>query len=160
MNLLRAQGTWFTDDFGRQYLDGLNNVSHVGPGHPAVTAAATRQMRRLNTNSRFVYPALARYAERLAATLPDPLDVVFFTCTGSEANDLALRIVRQVTGRNDILVIAGAYHGNTTAVTGISPNRYRGPGGVGPPATTHELLQEPLVVSQAWPVGQSLLWTQ
>ncbi len=141
MNLLRAQGTWFTDDFGRQYLDGLNNVSHVGHGHPAVTAAATRQMRRLNTNSRFVYPALARYAERLAATLPDPLDVVFFTCTGSEANDLALRIVRQVTGRDDILVIAGAYHGNTTAVTGISPNRYRGPGGVGPPATTHEFAQ-------------------
>ena len=141
MNVVSARGTWFTDSYGRRYLDAINNVTHVGHGHPHVVQAATRQLRRLNTNSRFTYSALAHYAERLAATLPDPLEVVFFACTGSEANDLALRIARTVTGRDDVAVLAGAYHGNTAAVMGISPNRYRGAGGSGPPATTHELPQ-------------------
>ena len=141
MNVVSARGTWFTDSYGRRYLDAINNVTHVGHGHPHVVQAATRQLSRLNTNSRFTYSALAHYAERLAATLPDPLEVVFFTCTGSEANDLALRIARSVTARDDVAVLAGAYHGNTTAVMGISPNRYRGAGGCGPPPTTHELPQ-------------------
>ncbi len=141
MNLTSARGVWFRDNYGRNYLDAINNVTHVGHGHPLVVEAATRQLRRLNTNSRFTYSALPRFAERLAATFPDPLNVVFFTCTGSEANDLALRIARQVTGREHVVVIEGAYHGNTTAVMGISPNRYRGSGGSGPPPTTHEIPQ-------------------
>lgn len=141
MNLTSARGVWFRDSYGLDYLDAINNVTHVGHGHPHVVEAAARQLRRLNTNSRFTYSALPRYAERLTATLPNPLNVVFFTCTGSEANDLALRIARQVTGRDHVVVIAGAYHGNTTAVMGISPNRYRGAGGSGPPPTTHEIPQ-------------------
>ena len=141
MNLVSARGVWFRDHVGREYLDAINNVTHVGHGHPRVVAAASRQLRRLNTNSRFTYSGLPRYAERLVATLPSPLEVVFFTCTGSEANDLALRIARQVTGRSHVAVLEGAYHGNTTAVMGISPNRYRGAGGSGPPPTTHELPQ-------------------
>jgi 4-aminobutyrate aminotransferase-like enzyme len=140
-NLVRARGTWFVDEHAHHYLDAINNVTHVGHGHPRVVEAAARQMRRLNTNSRFVYEQMAEYADRLADTLPDPLEVVFLVCTGSEANDLALRITRQVTGRDDVLVIDGAYHGNTTAVTGISPNRYKGSGGTGPPPTTHEVQQ-------------------
>lgn len=141
MNLVRARGTTFIDDQGHHYLDAINNVSHVGHGHPHVVEAAVRQMRRLNTNSRFVYEEMATFADRLASLLPDPLEVVFLVCSGSEANDLALRISRQVTGRDDVMVIDGAYHGNTTAVTGISPNRYKGPGGGAPPATTHEVQQ-------------------
>jgi 4-aminobutyrate aminotransferase-like enzyme len=129
----------FADRDGRTYLDAINNVSHVGHGNPAVTAALERQARRLNTNSRFMYDSLSRYAERLAAMLPDPLEVLLLVCTGSEANDLALRISREVTGRRDVIVIDGAYHGNTTAVTDISPNRYKGPGGHGTPAGTHEV---------------------
>ena len=140
-NLVRARGSWFVDDHAHHFLDAINNVTHVGHGHTHVVEAAARQMRRLNTNSRFVYEEMARYADRLAATLPDPLNVVFLVCTGSEANDLALRIARQVTGRDDIAVIDGAYHGNTTAVTGISPNRYNGSGGAGAPPTTHEVMQ-------------------
>ena len=104
-----------------------------------VTVAAQRQMSKLNTNSRFLYEGIATYAERLTATLPDPLDVVFLVCSGSEANDLAIRIARQVTGRQDVAFIDGAYHGNTGVVTGLSPNRYKGPGGAGPPPTTHEV---------------------
>jgi 4-aminobutyrate aminotransferase-like enzyme len=97
-------------------------------------------MQRLNTNSRFIYEGIATYAERIVATLPAPLEVVFFVCTGSEANDLALRISRQVTGREDVVVLDGAYHGNTAAVMGVSPNRYKGRGGRGAPPTTHEVM--------------------
>ena len=139
MNLVRGRGVWLYDEASFAYLDSLNNVTHVGHADERVTAAARRQMMKLNTNSRFVYDGIGRYAERIAATLPPPLDVVFLVCTGSEANDLALRIARQVTGRQDVVVIDGAYHGNTGAVTGISPNRYKGPGGAGAPATTHEV---------------------
>ena len=141
MALVRGSGSWLYDGEGRGYLDAINNVSHVGHANEAVAEAGARQLRRLNTNSRFVYAGLADYSQRLAALLPDPLEVVFLVCTGSEANDLALRIARQVTRRRDVLVIDGAYHGNTAAVTDISPNRYRGPGGAGRPATTHELTQ-------------------
>jgi 4-aminobutyrate aminotransferase-like enzyme len=96
-------------------------------------------MRRLNTNSRFVYPELAHYCERLTSTLPEGLDVVFLVCTGSEANDLALRIARTVTDRSDVITIDGAYHGNTTAVNAVSPNRYKGAGGSGRPPGTWEV---------------------
>jgi 4-aminobutyrate aminotransferase-like enzyme len=139
--LTRARGTWFTDDQGRQYLDAINNVTHVGHAHPKVVEAGVRQMRRLNTNSRFVYEGLAACADRITGLLPDGLDVVFFVCTGSEANDLALRIARTCTGRDHVATLGAAYHGNTTAVTGISPDRFDGAGGVGPPATTHVLPQ-------------------
>lgn len=139
MNLVRGRDVWFYDEDALGYLDSLNNVTHVGHAEPRVSLAAHRQLRKLNTNSRFVYPQIAEFAERLIATLPEPLQVVFLVCTGSEANDLALRIARQVTGRRDIVIIDGAYHGNTGWVTGISPNRYKGPGGQGAPATTHEV---------------------
>ncbi|MEU4292866.1 aminotransferase class III-fold pyridoxal phosphate-dependent enzyme [Kribbella sp. NPDC026596] len=141
MNLVVGRGTWLYDEFGRGYLDAMNNVSHVGHGNPRVVAAATAQLQRLNTNSRFLYPGIAEYAERLTALLPDPLDVVFLVCSGSEANDLAIRMARQVTGRSDVLVVDGAYHGNTSVITGLSPNRYKGPGGTGPDPTTHEVEQ-------------------
>jgi 4-aminobutyrate aminotransferase-like enzyme len=139
IDVVRASGVTFADRHGRTYLDVINNVSHVGHANAAVVAAESRQARRLNTNSRFMYESLARYAERLAARLPDPLEVIFLVCTGSEANDLALRISRQATGRSDVIVIDGAYHGNTSAVTAISPNRYKGPGGGGTPPGTHEV---------------------
>jgi 4-aminobutyrate aminotransferase-like enzyme len=141
MNLVGGRGSWLYDDMGRAYLDAINNVSHVGHANARVVAAATAQLRALNTNSRFVYPGIARYSERLTATLPDALQVVFLVCSGSEANDLAVRMARQVTGRRDVLVVDGAYHGNTAVLTGLSPNRYKGPGGTGPDPTTHEVEQ-------------------
>ncbi|MFJ1767026.1 aminotransferase class III-fold pyridoxal phosphate-dependent enzyme [Amycolatopsis sp. NPDC088138] len=141
MNLVGGRGNWLHDDRGRAYLDAINNVSHVGHANPRVVAAATAQLRKLNTNSRFVYPGIAEYAERLTATLPEPLRVAFFVCSGSEANDLAVRMARQVTGRRDVLVVDGAYHGNTSVLTGLSPNRYKGPGGTGPDPSTHEVEQ-------------------
>lgn len=136
---VRGKGVWMYDEYGHAYLDTINNVTHVGHSNPRITKVASRQLAKLNTNSRFVYRGLADYADALVSTLPDPLEVVFFVCTGSEANDLALRISRQVTGRRDVVILDGAYHGNTTAVMEISPNRYKGPGGRGKPDTTHEL---------------------
>ena len=141
MNLVSSRDVWLYDENGFAYLDVINNVSHVGHCHPAVTEAIVRQVRQLNTNSRLLYEAFGEYAERLTALLPAPLDTVFFTCTGSEANDLALRIVRQVTGREDVVVVDGAYHGNTTAVLAISPDRFWGPGGGGRPPQTHVVPQ-------------------
>lgn len=139
MNLVRGRDVWFYDEDGFAYLDSLNNVTHVGHAEPRVSRAAYRQLRKLNTNSRFVYPQIAEFAEKLVDTMPAPLEVVFLVCSGSEANDLALRIARQVTGRHDVVNIDGAYHGNTGWVTGISPNRYKGPGGPGAPPSTHEV---------------------
>jgi 4-aminobutyrate aminotransferase-like enzyme/Ser/Thr protein kinase RdoA (MazF antagonist) len=140
-NLVRGRGVWLYDENGHGYLDAINNVTHVGHADPRITDVATAQLKKLNTNSRFVYEGIATYAERLVSTLPAPLEVVFLVCTGSEANDLALRMARQVTGRTDVMVIDGAYHGNTAAVMGISPNRYKGPGGRGAPSTTHEVVR-------------------
>jgi 4-aminobutyrate aminotransferase-like enzyme/Ser/Thr protein kinase RdoA (MazF antagonist) len=139
MNLVRGRDVWFYDEDGLGYLDSLNNVTHVGHAEPRVSRAAYSQLRKLNTNSRFVYPQIAEFTQRLVATMPSPLEVVFLVCSGSEANDLALRIARQVTGRHDVVNIDGAYHGNTGWVTGISPNRYKGPGGQGAPPSTHEV---------------------
>jgi 4-aminobutyrate aminotransferase-like enzyme/Ser/Thr protein kinase RdoA (MazF antagonist) len=138
MNLQRGRGVWLYDEDGYAYLDSLNNVTHVGHADPQVAEASRRQMNKLNTNSRFIYEQIATYADKLVSTLPAPLEVVFLVCSGSEANDLAIRIARQVTGREDIAIIDGAYHGNTGVVTGLSPNRYKGPGGAGAPPTTHE----------------------
>lgn len=111
----RGWRQWLYDVDGRPYLDMVNNVAVIGHAHPAVTEAATRQLRRLNTNSRFLYDALGRFAERLAGLVPDPLEVVFCVNSGSEAVDLALRLVREATGRRDLICFAGAYHGWTTA---------------------------------------------
>ncbi len=105
---------------GRSYLDMVNNVAVLGHGHPALADAAARQWRRLNTNSRFNYAAVVALSERLAATLPDPLDTVFLVNSGSEADDLALRLAMAATGRHDIVAVAEAYHGWTYATDAIS----------------------------------------
>ncbi|MDX6590954.1 MAG: hypothetical protein QOJ13_150 [Gaiellales bacterium] len=108
------------DADGREYLDMVNNVAVLGHSHPAVADAATRQMRLLNTNSRFLLSSITRFAERLAELVPDPLGAVFLVSSGSEANELALRIARTVTGRTDVLAVEGAYHGWTSATFGVS----------------------------------------
>jgi 4-aminobutyrate aminotransferase-like enzyme/Ser/Thr protein kinase RdoA (MazF antagonist) len=105
---------------GRTYLDMVNNVAVLGHGHPVLADAVARQWRRLNTNSRFNYGSVVAFSERLAATLPDPLDTVFLVNSGSEADDLALRLAMATTGRHDIVAVAEAYHGWTYATDAIS----------------------------------------
>lgn len=137
LTILRGSMQYLYDETGRRYLDGVNNVAHVGHCHPRVVRAGREQMAVLNTNTRYLHPALVRYAERLSATLPAPLRVCFFVCSGSEANELALRLARAHTGREDIVVLDAAYHGNTTSLVEISPYKFNGPGGSGAPPHVH-----------------------
>jgi 4-aminobutyrate aminotransferase-like enzyme len=110
---VRGEGCWMFDASGKRYLDAYNNVPHVGHAHPHVVAAQTRQAATLNTNTRYLFEAVVEYAERLVATMPPGLDAVMFTCTGSEANDLAFRMARTFTGQRGVITTPNAYHGNT-----------------------------------------------
>jgi 4-aminobutyrate aminotransferase-like enzyme/Ser/Thr protein kinase RdoA (MazF antagonist) len=147
--IVRGQGALLYDAAGRAYLDMVNNVTVVGHAHPAITEAVRAQLDRVNTNSRFLYEPLVAYAERLVALLPDPLDTVFVVNSGSEANELALRLARVATGAMHVLHLDDSYHGWTAATAVLSgelaeardgtlpgvelavpvtsPNTYRGP---------------------------------
>ncbi|RME47243.1 MAG: aminotransferase class III-fold pyridoxal phosphate-dependent enzyme, partial [Caldilineae bacterium] len=140
LKIVRGFMQYLFDETGRAYLDAVNNVPHVGHCHPRVVAAAQQQMARLNTNTRYLHDLLVHYAERLCATLPEPLRVCFFVCTGSEANELALRLARTHTGRRDVLVLEHAYHGNTSSLIELSPYKFDGPGGMGAPPHVHKTL--------------------
>jgi 4-aminobutyrate aminotransferase-like enzyme/Ser/Thr protein kinase RdoA (MazF antagonist) len=133
LKMVRGAGQYLFDHRGRPFLDLVNNVCHVGHCHPRVVEAGRRQMARLNTNTRYLYDGLTEYAERLCATLPEPLDTCFFLNSGSEANELALRLAMTHTGRRDVVVVDGAYHGNTTRLIAISPYKFKGRGGAGRP---------------------------
>ncbi len=137
LTIVRGEGAHLYDADGRAFLDLVNNVAHVGHAHPRVVAAAARQKAVLETNTRYLHPAILEYAERLIATLPPPLEVAYLVNSGSEANELALRLARAVTGRRDVAVLEGAYHGNTSGLVDISPYKFDGPGGAGRPEHVH-----------------------
>lgn len=139
LKIVRGWQQYLYDENGRAYLDAVNNVSHVGHCHPRVVKAGQEQMAVLNTNTRYLYDDLVLYAERLCATLPEPLSVCYFVCSGSEANELALRLARTHTHKQDIVVVDVAYHGNTTALIDISPYKHEGPGGTGAPGYVHKV---------------------
>ena len=131
LQLVRAQGVWVYDADGKRYLDAYNNVPHVGHCHPRVVEALSRQAATLNTHTRYLDDTVVTYAERLLATFDRTLTNVMFCCTGTEANELALRIARETTGGQGIICTAWAYHGNSAAVSQISslftPPEKRGP---------------------------------
>ncbi|WP_291406292.1 aminotransferase class III-fold pyridoxal phosphate-dependent enzyme [Devosia sp.] len=122
VEFVRGEGTWLFDRDGEAYLDAYNNVASVGHANPRVVAAMAEQAARLNTHTRYLNEGLLDYAERLVATMPEPLSQVMFTCTGSEANDLALRVARARTGGTGVIVTSLAYHGVTDAVAAYSPS--------------------------------------
>jgi 4-aminobutyrate aminotransferase-like enzyme len=122
LHLVRGEGVWLWDKSGKRYLDCYNNVASVGHCHPKVVEAVTAQMSTLNTHTRYLHDGVVAYAERLLATMPDALGHVMFTCTGSEANDLALRITRSHLRRQGVIVTRLAYHGLTEAVSELSPS--------------------------------------
>ncbi|MFQ6070379.1 MAG: aminotransferase class III-fold pyridoxal phosphate-dependent enzyme [Candidatus Aminicenantales bacterium] len=139
LNLIGGALQYLYDDEGKTYLDCINNVCHVGHCHPRVVQAARRQMAHLNTNTRFLYEQLVRYARRLTALMPEPLSVCYLVNSGSEANDLALRLTRTFTGEKDVVVIDGAYHGHLTSLIEVSPYKFNGPGGEGAPPYVHKV---------------------
>jgi 4-aminobutyrate aminotransferase-like enzyme len=122
VHLVRGEGAWLFDADGERYLDCYNNVASVGHAHPHVVQAIARQAATLNTHTRYLHETVLDYAESLLATLPDALGHVMFTCSGSEANDLALRIARAHTGGEGVVVTALAYHGVTASLAELSPS--------------------------------------
>jgi 4-aminobutyrate aminotransferase-like enzyme len=124
VHLVRGEGVWLYDADGRRYLDCYNNVASVGHCHPHVVGALSRQAATLNTHTRYLHDNVVRYAERLSATFPADLSVCYFVCTGTEANDLAIRIARVVSGHEGVIVSDDSYHGNSNVVGAASTSMY------------------------------------
>lgn len=137
LKIVRGAAQYLFDDEGRRYIDAYNNVPHVGHAHPRVVRAAAEQLGVLNTNTRYLHDTVNRFAQRLGGTLPSPLSVCYFVNSGSEANELALRLARAHTGRRDMIVLEAAYHGNSTTLIDLSPYKHAGPGGLGAPKWVH-----------------------
>jgi 4-aminobutyrate aminotransferase-like enzyme/Ser/Thr protein kinase RdoA (MazF antagonist) len=133
LKIVRGEGVWLIDEGGRAYLDCYNNVAHLGHAHPEVVEVLAAQAAILNTNTRYLHDTIIDYAERLTALLPAPLTVCAFACTGSEANELALRMARAHTGRREVITLDWAYHGHTQALIDVSPYKYKRRGGTGRP---------------------------
>ncbi|MEM7676948.1 MAG: aminotransferase class III-fold pyridoxal phosphate-dependent enzyme, partial [Myxococcota bacterium] len=137
LQLTRGWKHYLIDNLGRRYLDAYNNVPHVGHAHPRITEVAARQMRMLNTNTRYLHRLRTDYAEALSARLPEPLEVCFFLNSASEANELALRLARVHTGAREAIVVDAGYHGHTLSTIDISAYKFNGPGGEGAPDWVH-----------------------
>ncbi len=140
IHTVRGSMQYLYDAEGRQYLDAVNNVPHVGHCHPKVVEAGYRQARLLNTNTRYLYSSITDYCERLLTMFPSPLSVCYLANSGSEANDLALRLARHYTGQQDVVILDHAYHGNLGSLIDISPYKHDGKGGKGRPGHVHKAI--------------------
>ena len=137
LHIVRGEAQYLFDAKGNRYLDCVNNIQHVGHCHPKVVEAAQQQYEKLNTNTRYLDETIVNYAKELTSTFPEGLDVCFFANSGSEANDLALRISRNYNQSKEIIVLDSAYHGNLSSLVEISPYKHNGPGGSGTPEHVH-----------------------
>jgi 4-aminobutyrate aminotransferase-like enzyme len=120
LHIVRGEGVWLYDSDGNRYLDVYNNVAHVGHCHPHVVNAITKQAQQLNTNTRYMHGLILELAEQITKTMPDPLSVCMFVCTGTEANELAWRMSKLVTGNSGALISNFSYHGNSAAIIQFS----------------------------------------
>lgn len=137
LKILRGEGAYLIDDSGRRYLDTVNNVAHVGHEHPRVVKAGQEQLSVLNTNTRYLHPKINEFAEELLSTFPKELSVVHFVNSGSEANELAIRMAKSLTNQKDFIAVEVGYHGNTNANIDISSYKFDSRGGKGAPKHTH-----------------------
>ena len=137
LKIVRGEGVYLLDELGRKYLDTINNVAHVGHEHPTVVKAGQEQTAILNTNSRYLHENINLLAKEILATLPPELSVVHFVNSGSEANELAIRMAKTVTGKEDVIASQVGYHGNTNICVDISSYKFDGKGGKGTPEHTH-----------------------
>ena len=128
---LRGWQHYLYDEWGQPYLDSYNNVPHVGHSHPRIQTVVSEQLKRLNTNTRYLHPAQSAFAEKILSKLPKSLSVCFFVNSGSEANELALRLSRAHTGGKDMIVPDHGYHGNTTGAIDVSAYKFNAKGGIG-----------------------------
>ncbi len=137
LKIERGERQYLIDDTGRRYLDTVNNVAHVGHEHPSVVKAGQQQMAVLNTNTRYLHDNILDFAKEVATTLPKELSILHFVNSGSEANELALRMAQAVTGQKDVIALEVGYHGNTNGCINISSYKFDGKGGKGKPEHTH-----------------------
>ncbi|MEO6134799.1 MAG: aminotransferase class III-fold pyridoxal phosphate-dependent enzyme [Ginsengibacter sp.] len=129
LKIVRGALQYLYDDKGNTFVDGVNNVSHVGHCHPTVVRAMQKQIAKLNTNTRYLNDNMIDYAKAITSLLPAKLSVCYFTNSGSEANDLAIRMSRHFTQQQDLIVLDHAYHGNSTVAIEMSPYKFDGKGG-------------------------------
>ena len=137
IKMVRGNDVYLLDNTGRRYLDTVNNVAHVGHEHPRIVAAGQRQMAVLNTNTRYLHDNIVLFVESLLVTMPSALNVAFIVNSGSEANELALRLAKNYTAQQDMIVSEMGYHGNTNGCVEISSYKFDGPGGKGVPTHVH-----------------------
>ncbi|CAL2108699.1 hydroxylysine kinase [Tenacibaculum sp. 190524A02b] len=137
IKMVRGEGVYLIDQFGNKYIDTVNNVAHVGHEHPKVVKAGQQQMALLNTNSRYLHENINQLAKELIETLPPELNVLHFVNSGSEANELAIRMVKANTRERDIIASEVGYHGNANMCIDISSYKFDGKGGTGAPEHTH-----------------------
>ena len=137
LKIVRGDGAYLIDHMGRRFLDTVNNVAHVGHEHPRVVRAGQEQMAVLNTNTRYLHDNINAFARELLSTFPDELSVVHLVNSGSEANELALRMAQTCTGQKDMIAVEVGYHGNTSGCVSISSYKFDGKGGSGAPEHTH-----------------------
>jgi len=137
IKIVKGEGAYLFDENGMKYLDMVNNVCHVGHCHPEVVFAGQKQMAMLNTNTRYLHDNIVNFSRKLLATFPDSLSVCMFVNSGSEANELAFRLAQAYTNSKELIVVDGAYHGNTAACVEASPYKFNGPGGKGPASHIH-----------------------
>ena len=130
LQLVRGEGVWLYDADGKRYLDAYNNVAHVGHCHPHVVEALNKQANTLNTHTRYLHEGILNYGETLIAAFDDELTMLHLCCTGTEANELALRIAKVCSGNNGVIVTDFCYHGNSTAIAELS-TAFPGPEGIG-----------------------------
>ncbi len=135
--LVRGWRHHLFDEWGRPYLDAYNNVPHVGHAHPRIQSVAADQLQRMNSNTRYLHPAQTAFAEKIVSKMPRALSVCFFVNSGTEANELALRLARAHTGGKDMITPDHGYHGNTTGAIDISAYKFNARGGVGQPEWVH-----------------------
>ncbi len=137
IKMVRGNGIYLLDDSGRRYLDTVNNVAHVGHEHPRVVLAGQRQMAVLNTNTRYLHENMVKFVAELLSTMPPALNVAFIVNSGSEANELAMRLAKTYTNEKDMIVSEVGYHGNTNGCVEISSYKFDGPGGKGAAPHVH-----------------------
>ncbi len=137
LHIIKARGQYLFDANQNRYLDAVNNIQHVGHCHPKVVEVAKKQYDILNTNTRYLDETIVTYAQALTDHLPNGLNICYFTNSGSESNDLALRLARIATESEETIVLDGAYHGHVSSLIEISPYKHNGKGGDGPPSFVH-----------------------
>lgn len=138
IKIVKGALQYLYDEQGNTYIDCVNNVSHVGHCHPVVVKAMQKQIAKLNTNTRYLHDSLVKYAQLITSTLPPKLKVCYFCNSGSEANDLAIRISRHYTQQKDVIVLDHAYHGTSTVAMELSPYKFDGRGGAGQQTYVHK----------------------